>query len=77
MVIMLFGIGVIAVAVAKLAESVFDFGRRRMRGLTQLSEAGHLVIFGYTKGETERLLRELRQDRSRGRRLDCSLLLPG
>ncbi len=63
-VIMLLGIGVIAVAVAKLAESVIDFGRRRMRGLTQLSEAGHLVIFGYTKGETERLIRELREDRS-------------
>jgi voltage-gated potassium channel len=63
-VIMLLGIGVIAVAVAKLAESVIDFGRRRMKGLTQLGEADHLVIFGYSKGETESLVRELRQDRS-------------
>ncbi len=63
-VIMLLGIGVIAVAVAKLAESVIDFGRRRMRGLTQLDEADHLVIFGYNKGETESLVRELRHDRS-------------
>ncbi len=63
-VIMLLGIGVIAVAVAKLAESVIDFGRRRMKGLTQLGEADHLVIFGYSKGETESLVRELQQDRS-------------
>ena len=63
-VIMLLGIGVIAVAVAKLAESVIDFGRRRMRGLTQLDEADHLVIFGYSKGETDSLVRELRHDRS-------------
>ncbi len=62
--IMLLGIGVIAVAVAKLAESMFDFGRKRMKGLSQLDEQDHLVVFGYTPGATEELVREIRHDKS-------------
>ncbi len=62
--IMLLGIGVIAVAVAKLAEAMFDWGRRRMKGLSQLDEQNHLVIFGYSPGVTEDLVREIRHDKS-------------
>jgi len=61
-IIMLFGVGLIAITVAKIAEEMVDFGRRRIRGLTQLNEQGHLVILGYCKGETERLVEELLHD---------------
>lgn len=64
MVIMLLGIGVIAVAVASLAESMFDLGRKRMKGLSRLDEKNHLVIFGYTQGVTEELVREIHHDKS-------------
>lgn len=63
-VIMLFGVGLIAITVAKIAEEMVDFGKRRMRGLTQLNEEGHLVILGYCHGETERLVDELLFDES-------------
>jgi len=66
-VIMLLGVGVIAVTVAKIAEEVVDFGRRRMRGLTQLNEKGHLVILGYCSGETGTLIQELLRDESEAR----------
>ncbi len=61
-IIMLLGVGLIAITVAKIAEEMVDFGRRRIRGLTQLNEDGHLVILGYCQGETERLVEELLHD---------------
>ncbi len=64
MIIMLLGIGVIAVAGVKLADSIFDIGRNRMKGLNQLNEENHLVIFGYTQGLTEELVREIRNDQT-------------
>ena len=67
-VIMLLGVGLIAITVGKIAEEMVDFGKRRMRGLTQLNEQGHLVILGYCQGETEDVVEELLQDQSeRGR----------
>ena len=63
-VIMLFGVGLIAITVAKLAEELVDFGKRRMRGLTPLNLQGHLVILGYYAGETETLVEELLSDES-------------
>lgn len=63
-VIMLLGVGLIAITVAKIAEEMVDFGKRRMRGLTQLNEEGHLVILGYCRGETETLVDELLHDES-------------
>lgn len=61
-VIMIFATGLMAVTVAKLADSVIDFGRKRMKGLDQLDEKNHLVILGYAVGDTELLVRELRAD---------------
>ena len=66
-VIMLLGVGVIAVTIGKIAEEVVEFGRRKMRGLTQLHETGHLVILGYCKGETETLIQELLHDEAEAR----------
>ena len=63
-VIMLFGVGLIAITVAKIAEELVEFGKRRMRGLMPLKEQGHLVILGYCKGETETLVEELLTDES-------------
>ena len=61
-IVMLVGVGLIAVTVGKIAEEIADFGKRRIRGLTQLKLEGHLVILGYTRGETEALVEELLQD---------------
>jgi voltage-gated potassium channel len=55
-------VGLIAITVAKIADEMVDFGKRRMRGLTQLNEEGHLVILGYCQGETETLVSELLHD---------------
>lgn len=60
--VMVFGIGSIAVAVGKVAERVVEFSRRKVRGMTSYKGDGHLVIFGYRKGEAERLVREIRAD---------------
>lgn len=63
-IIMLLGVGLIALTVGKIAEEMVDFGKRRMRGLTQLNEQEHLVILGYCKGETENVVEELLEDQS-------------
>ena len=63
-VIMLFGIGVIAAAAARVAESMIELGRRRMMGHAQLAENNHLVVLGYCVGETEHLVQELLADES-------------
>lgn len=63
--IMLFGIGAIGVAIGKLGELYFEVGRRSMRGLSQLEESGHVIIFGYRAGETEQIVEELLADRAK------------
>lgn len=63
-VIMLLGVGLIALTVGKIAEETVEFGKRRMRGLTQLNEQGHLVILGYCEGQTEDMVEELLHDQS-------------
>ncbi len=60
--IMVFGVGTLAVSVAKIAEAVLSFGRKRMKGLSQLDERDHLVIFGYHETETEELVDHIRTD---------------
>ena len=60
--IMVFGIGAIGAALGKLGDTLFKFGRKRMRGLIQLDREGHIVILGYRKGETEQIVREILAD---------------
>ncbi len=63
-VIMLFGIGVIAAAAVRVAESMIELGRRRIMGHAQLAVDDHLVVLGYCFGETESLVNELLADES-------------
>lgn len=63
--IMLFGIGSIGVMLGKVGEIIFETGRRRMRGLVQLNERNHIVIFGYRPEETDRMIEEIKADRGR------------
>ena len=63
-IIMLFGIGVIAATAARVAESMIELGRRRMMGHAQLAEHDHLVVLGYCSGDTENLVEELLADDS-------------
>ncbi len=58
--IMVFGIGTLAVSVAKIAEGILTLGRRRMKGLAAVQENDHLVIFGYHQTETEELIHQIR-----------------
>ncbi len=60
--IMVLGIGSLGVALGKWGEIIVTLGRKRMRGLAQLHASGHIVIFGYRKGETEWMVTEIRAD---------------
>lgn len=62
--IMVFGVGTLAVSVAKIAEAVLYFGRKRMKGLSHLDERDHLVIFGYHPDQTEELVDHIRADKT-------------
>lgn len=60
-----FGISTNVVALAKIADFIFEIGRKRMKGLSVLNEKNHIVILGYRKNETERMVREILGDKSR------------
>ena len=60
--IMIFGISTIGVVLGKVGQALFEIGRKRMRGQARLSVRGHLVIFGYSQGETELMIDEIVAD---------------
>lgn len=53
------GIVALTTLFTRLAEVIQSAKGRRMKGLIELDLAGHLVIFGYTAGRTERMVDEL------------------
>lgn len=60
--IMLGGIGILAGLLGKIAESVIRFSKWRESGMLPLDAKDHIVVFGYRKGETEEVFRELLAD---------------
>jgi voltage-gated potassium channel len=61
-VIMLVGIGLLATVLTKVAEAVFVYGRKRLKGELQLHMKEHIVILGYEPGRTEAIVTEILAD---------------
>lgn len=60
--IMLGMIGFMAGTVTKVAETILNISRLRLRGMFNLHLENHIVVFGYRPGETEKVVREIRGD---------------
>ena len=63
MLVMLFGIGTLALMVGRVAEKVYEARRRSMKGEMRLKLSGHIAILGYRSGETEQLVEEILADK--------------
>jgi voltage-gated potassium channel len=57
--IMLLGIGVLALVIAKITEFIMNYIERRKKGLSTMKESNHILIMGYQKGSTEKVIDEL------------------
>lgn len=57
--IMLVGIGVLALVIAKITETILDVVSKKTKGLATMSEENHTVIMGYRKQCTEKIIEEL------------------
>ena len=60
--IMIGMIGFMAGTVTKVAETIINISRWRVRGMFNLHLKNHIVVFGYRPGETENVIREIRGD---------------
>jgi len=58
-VIMLVGIGILALLIAKITDSVLTISEKRHKGLSKMRRNQHTVIMGYRKGSTEKIVEEL------------------
>ena len=65
MVIIICGIGTMAWVLSNIVDLVVMKARKKMKGLIPLNEKNALVLFGYRKGKTERLVEEILADENR------------
>lgn len=63
-IVMIGGIGTFAVVLSKLSEQIYNASIKKAKGLVKLKMKNHIAIFGYRKGKTEELTKELRLDES-------------
>jgi voltage-gated potassium channel len=61
-IIMLVGIGVIGLVIGKFAEIILDTANRKQKGLSRMKLKDHTIIFGYRRGSTEKMVKELLAD---------------
>ncbi len=71
-VIMFLGIGIIGLAIGKLAEFVLEFANKKARGQSRMSYTDHTIIFGYRNGSTEKMVKELLIDNPDEKIVLCS-----
>jgi len=71
-IVMLIGIGVMAIIIGKVAESVLEITNRRQKGRGKMREENHTLIIGYRKGSTEKIIEELLSDDKQARIVLCS-----
>ena len=71
-IIMVLGIGALALIIGKIAEGVISMSEKRSNGLLQLKEKDHIVIMGYRKDITHKLVDEILGD---SERLEQSIVL--
>ncbi len=58
-VVMFLGIGIIGLVIGKLAEKIIELTNRKTKGLSRMSFENHIIIAGYRKGSTEKMVAEL------------------
>ncbi len=61
-VIMILGIGSIALLIGKIAEWVIMMSEKQSKGFIKLKVSGHILIMGYREQRTDKLVRELLAD---------------
>ena len=57
--IMLLGIGILTLIIAKITELVLKIVNRRAKGLAHMKYQGHTIIMGYRRGSTEKIIEEI------------------
>lgn len=60
--IMLFSIGALALVIAKISEIILNIISKRSKGLSSMSYSDHTIIMGYRKGNTEKIIQEIRSN---------------
>ena len=55
-------LGFMAGIIGKVADTIFNLSRWRVRGMFNLHLENHIVVFGYRSGETETLIQEIQGD---------------
>lgn len=64
--IIIFGIGTFTVIVTKMIENYNEQWRKKMKGLSTFNTEGHIVVMGYRKGDTEKLVEEVIGEHNNG-----------
>lgn len=68
MMVMIGGIGSIALVIGNVSESIINAGRNKMKGSSKLNKKNHIVIFGYREHETRQLIEEILADANQSKR---------
>ncbi len=69
MMVMVGGIGSIALVIGNVSESIINAGRKKMKGSSRFNKKSHIVIFGYRGHETRQLIEEILADENRSKRM--------
>ena len=70
--VMLIGIGVIAIIIGKIAETMVQIIHYRLKGLGKMRDRDHILIIGYKADRTEKIIDELRIHEPRRRIVLCA-----
>lgn len=70
--IMFVGIGTIGLVIGKLAEFLIDIGNTKIKGNGCMQHKQHIIIMGYRRGSTEKVVAELRAHRADEHIVLCS-----
>lgn len=71
-IIMFVGIGTIGLVIGKLAEFIIDIANTKIKGNGRMQHKQHIIIMGYRRGSTEKVIAELRAHRADEHIVLCS-----
>lgn len=60
--IMILGIGAVALLIGKIAEWVITMSEKQSNGSLNLKVSGHILVMGYREGRTDQLIKEILAD---------------
>lgn len=67
-IVMILGIGALALIIGKIAEGVVRMSEKQYKGLVSLNEEDHIIIMGYREDSTLKLIDEILGDKEREKR---------